>query len=147
MTRPCGTHEPPNALTLAVGNEPLALLEGSVLAEASPAPATVPGATVAEAGELPGLTSVLDKAVLAVVDRLAGGLGGSAPPVALPAAPQIATADVLVAAKDLGIGTALTAQDLQWQTWPTSAANPAFIRKQEHPQALEQFTGAIEPAS
>jgi pilus assembly protein CpaB len=73
---------------------------------------------------------------------LAGGLGGSAPPAPAPA-PQVATADVLVAARDVGIGTALTAQDLQWQTWPASVANPAFIRKQEHPNALEQFTGAI----
>jgi pilus assembly protein CpaB len=73
---------------------------------------------------------------------LAGGLGGSAPPPP-PPAPQIATADVLVAAKDVGIGSALTAQDLQWQTWPATAANPAFIRKNEHPDALAQFTGAI----
>jgi pilus assembly protein CpaB len=73
---------------------------------------------------------------------LAGGFGGSAPPPP-PPAPKIATTDVLVAAKDLGIGTALTAQDLQWQTWPASAANPAFIRKNEHPDALAQFAGAI----
>jgi len=73
---------------------------------------------------------------------LAGGFGGSAPPPP-PPAPKIATTDVLVAAKDLGIGTALTAQDLQWQTWPASAANPAFIRKNDHPDALAQFVGAI----
>jgi pilus assembly protein CpaB len=73
---------------------------------------------------------------------LAGGLGGSAP-APPPPPPQIATADVLVAAKDVGIGSALNAQDLQWQTWPASAANPAFIRRKEHPDALQQFVGAI----
>lgn len=73
---------------------------------------------------------------------LAGGFGGSAPPPP-PPAPQIATAEVLVAARDVGIGTALGPQDLQWQTWPATATNPAFIRKQEHPDALAQFTGAI----
>ena len=74
---------------------------------------------------------------------LAGGFGGPAAPPPPAPAPQIATADVLVAAKDVGIGSALTAQDLQWQTWPASAANPAFIRRQDHPDALAQFTGAI----
>ncbi len=73
---------------------------------------------------------------------LAGGIGGSPPPPP-PPVPQIATADVLVAAKDVGIGQALTAQDVQWQTWPATAVNPAFIRKNEHPDALAQFTGAI----
>jgi len=73
---------------------------------------------------------------------LAGGFGGpSAPPPA--PAPQIATADVLVAAKDVGIGTALAAADLQWQTWPASAVNAAFIRKNEHPDAIQQYVGAI----
>src|SRR6202021_2759727 len=70
---------------------------------------------------------------------LAGGFGGWAPPPPPPAAPQIATAEVLVAAKDLGIGTALGPQDVQWQTWPASAVNPAFIRKNEHPDAIQQY--------
>ncbi|HEY1542746.1 MAG TPA: Flp pilus assembly protein CpaB [Xanthobacteraceae bacterium] len=78
----------------------------------------------------------------------AGGLAaymasgvGSAPPAP---APQIAMADVLVATKDLGIGAALGANDLQWQAWPAaSAANPALIRKNDHPDALVQYKGAI----
>jgi pilus assembly protein CpaB len=74
---------------------------------------------------------------------LAGGFGGSEPPPPPPPAPQIATADVLVAAKDLGIGTALGPDDLQWQTWPATAVNPAFISKKDHPDALQQYAGAI----
>jgi pilus assembly protein CpaB len=72
---------------------------------------------------------------------LAGNYESAPPPP--PAAPQIATADILVAKNDLGIGRALTDQDIEWQTWPESAANSAFIRKNEHPDALAQYVGAI----
>jgi pilus assembly protein CpaB len=71
---------------------------------------------------------------------LAGGHETSAPP---PPPPQIATVDVLVAKNDIGIGTALSDQDLQWQTWPESAANAVFIRKSQHPDAIQQYLGAI----
>jgi pilus assembly protein CpaB len=74
---------------------------------------------------------------------LAGGFGGPSAPPPAPPAPQIATADVLVAAKDVGSGTARAADDLQWQTWPVSAVNAAFIRKNDHPDAIQQYVGAI----
>jgi pilus assembly protein CpaB len=75
---------------------------------------------------------------------LAGGFGGSPPPPPPAApAPQIATAEVLVAAKDVGIGTALTPDDLQWQTWPATAVNAAFISKKDHPDAIQQYVGGI----
>ena len=73
---------------------------------------------------------------------LAGGYESAPPPPPAPA-PQIATVDILVARNDIGIGTALSDQDIQWQTWPESATNSAFIRKSEHPDALQQFIGAI----
>jgi pilus assembly protein CpaB len=73
---------------------------------------------------------------------LAGGFG-SAPPPPPPPQPQIATADVLVAKTDLGIGTAIVADQLEWQTWPASAVNSAFIRKSEHPDAIAGYVGAI----
>jgi pilus assembly protein CpaB len=56
---------------------------------------------------------------------------------------QIETVQVLVAKNDIGMGTALSNQDLQWQTWPATAANPAFIRQNEHPEAIEQYAGSI----
>ena len=71
---------------------------------------------------------------------LAGGRGQAPAPAP---APQIATVDVLVAKNDIGMGTKLSPNDLQWQTWPTSAANAAFIRKNEQPDALQQYEGAI----
>ncbi len=57
--------------------------------------------------------------------------------------PQIATIEVLIAKNDVSIGTALSEHDIEWQMWPEPAANPAFIRKTEHPDALQQFVGAI----
>src|SRR5262249_46282702 len=75
---------------------------------------------------------------------LAGGYQ-SAPPPPLPApAPKIATTDILVAKKDIGMGVALSAQDIEWQSWPeASAQNPAFIRRSERPEAVQQLAGAI----
>ena len=84
----------------------------------------------------------------------AGGLAaflasGSEP--ALPPAPapvvQLETADVLVARGDIGIGQALAAQDLQWQTWPAASAGSGFIRKSDRPDAIEKLSGAITRAA
>lgn len=72
---------------------------------------------------------------------LAGGSDPAPPPPPPPVA--IATVDILVARSDIGIGTALSEQDLQWQTWPVTAANPAFIRKNERPDAIAQYAGSI----
>jgi pilus assembly protein CpaB len=70
------------------------------------------------------------------------GRSDQAPPPPPPVV-QIETVQVLVAKNDIGMGTALSNQDLQWQTWPATAANPAFIRKNEHPEAIEQYAGSI----
>lgn len=63
-----------------------------------------------------------------------------------PAAPvaQLETTDVLVANADVGLGTAVKAEDLRWQTWPAAAAtSPNFIRKSDRPDAITQLVGAI----
>jgi len=75
---------------------------------------------------------------------LAGGYQSAPPPPPPPPVAQIATVEVLVARNDIGMGTALSDQDIEWQTWPEKAAqNPAFIRKTERPEALQQLAGAI----
>lgn len=71
---------------------------------------------------------------------LAGGRGQAPAPAP---GPQIATVDVLVAKNDIGLGTKLSPSDLQWQTWPASASNAGFISKNEQPDALQQYAGAI----
>lgn len=64
------------------------------------------------------------------------------PPAALPP-PPVATIDVLVATKDLGIGSSVSAQDVQWQTWPATTANPALVMKNERPNAIEDYAGSV----
>lgn len=59
---------------------------------------------------------------------------------------QIETVDVLVAKTDIGIGQSISAQNIQWQVWPTAAAAPHFMRKTERPSAVEQLAGSIARA-
>jgi pilus assembly protein CpaB len=56
------------------------------------------------------------------------------------------TVDILVAKTDIGIGRALSLDDLTWQPWPRSAAGPLFIRRSDNPNALEDFKGSVARA-
>lgn len=58
---------------------------------------------------------------------LAGKEGPAAAPVAQAAEPARPMTRVLVAKRDLTIGTRLTAADMDWQVWPADSLNPAFI--------------------
>ncbi len=60
-----------------------------------------------------------------------------------------AKTQVLVAAKDLPIGTDLSAADLKWQTWPGDKAfTGAIIRKDDNEKASEALKGRIiQPVS
>jgi pilus assembly protein CpaB len=64
---------------------------------------------------------------LAVVVR--GMMVAKKAPVAVAQAsvPQIKLARVVVATRDLPIGTHLAAGDLRWQSWPEETLNPAFF--------------------
>ena len=83
----------------------------------------------------------------------AGGLaallaGRSEPPPAPAPAPivQMDTTDVLVAKTDIGIGQLVSPNDIQWQAWPRTTANPGFMLKNERPNAIEQVSGSIARA-
>jgi pilus assembly protein CpaB len=65
-----------------------------------------------------------------------------APPTPEPVA-KLDTIEVLVAKTDVGLGQTVSGQELQWQTWPTAAAGPSFIRKNDKPDAIEQLSGSI----
>src|SRR6266567_1502485 len=87
-----------------------------------------------------------------VVLVLAVGAGGVAAylasgsdrkPEPLPIAAAIETVDVLVAKSDLPLGQSITADDMQWQSWPAATASPAFIRRNANPNAVAEFTGSI----
>ncbi len=64
-----------------------------------------------------------------------------APPVV-----QFETTDVLIAKADIGMGTALSSQDLQWQAWPAATTGESYITKKDKPNAIEEMNGAITRA-
>jgi pilus assembly protein CpaB len=59
---------------------------------------------------------------------------------------QLQTVDVLVAKNDIGLGKSVTADDLQWQTWPAATASNSFIRRNERPEATKEVLGSIARA-
>jgi pilus assembly protein CpaB len=94
------------------------------------------------------------KAARIVVLAVAIGAGGIAaylasgskePPPAPAPAPvvQIDTTEILVAKGDINMGQVVSATDIQWQIWPSSAASSYFVRKKDRPNAIEQLTGSI----
>jgi pilus assembly protein CpaB len=96
------------------------------------------------------------KAARLVVLTVALGAGGVAallagrsekpPAPKIATAPRIATVDVLVAKSDIGIGKRLTPQDVAWQAWPANANTGNFIRKKDHPGAIEGLSDSIARA-
>jgi len=90
-----------------------------------------------------------------VVLTIALGAGGIAAYLASGAGPQnnpsppvvqLPTVDVLVAKSEIGLGQSVKAEDMQWQTWPASAASNTFIRRNERPDATTQIAGSIARA-
>src|SRR3954469_25451390 len=86
-----------------------------------------------------------------VVLTIAIGAGGIAAYLAsgsdkpdAPAAPvaQLPTVDILVAKSDIGLGQSVKAEDLLWQTWPTSSASN-FISRASRADAVKDITGSI----
>jgi pilus assembly protein CpaB len=59
---------------------------------------------------------------------------------------QLQTVDVLVAKNDIGLGQSVTADDVQWQTWPASTASNNFMRRNERPEATKDVIGSIARA-
>src|SRR5215212_8391086 len=77
------------------------------------------------------------------VAALLAGRSDEPPPAAPVQTVKMDTVDILVARGDIPLGRAVSAQELQWQQWPTQAASPAFVRRSEKPDAIEQLSGAI----
>lgn len=57
--------------------------------------------------------------------------------------PAAETVEILVAKQDIGVGRAVSPEDLTWQPWPIAAAGPLFIRKSQRPDALNEFKDAV----
>ena len=89
-----------------------------------------------------------------VVLTIAVGAGGVAAYLASgsdPKAPvepviQLQTVDVLVAKNDIGLGQSVTADDVQWQSWPAASASNNFMRRNERPEATKDVIGSIARA-
>jgi pilus assembly protein CpaB len=63
------------------------------------------------------------------------------------AAPRLDTDEVLVAARDLSMGTQLAEADTSWQKWPTQALSDLMIKKSEGPQTVDNVKGAVTRGS
>src|SRR6266480_409744 len=79
----------------------------------------------------------------AVAAYLASGIGDKPPPTE---AITLQTVDVLVAKSDIGLGQTVTAEAVQWQTWPAATASNSFIRRNDRPDATTQVAGSIARA-
>jgi pilus assembly protein CpaB len=59
---------------------------------------------------------------------------------------QFQTTDVLIAKVDIGMGTAVSSQDLVWQAWPQATTGESYITKKDKPNSIEEINGAITRA-
>ena len=91
-------------------------------------------------------------AVLGIALAAGGGAayfmsGNKAAPVQIVAAPTIETDEVLVAAKDLQMGTLIADQDVVWQPWPVKATSPGMLIKSAMAGAVEDVKGSVSRAN
>jgi pilus assembly protein CpaB len=66
-----------------------------------------------------------------------------------PAAPvvqQLPTVDVLIAKGDIGMGTAVAAENFTWQAWPEATTGDTYVTRKSRPNAIQDFAGAITRA-
>jgi pilus assembly protein CpaB len=68
------------------------------------------------------------------------------PEAPAPVVQQLPTVDVLIAKGDIGMGTAVSEQDFQWQAWPAATTGGSYITKKDKPNAIEEFAGSITRA-
>lgn len=68
----------------------------------------------------------------------------SAPSAAQPvAAETMKTEDVLVASKDLKVGTAIDDSAFTWRAWPADGLTQGYITRTERPEAAASFAGTL----
>ena len=63
-----------------------------------------------------------------------------------PVVQQLPTVDVLIAKGDIGMGTAVTADDLTWQAWPEATTGDSYITRKSRPNAATDLACAITRA-
>jgi pilus assembly protein CpaB len=78
----------------------------------------------------------------AIAAYLVSSSGNNQPAPAEPVA-QLPTVDVLIAKNEINLGQTVKAEDMQWQSWPTSSASNNFIRRTDRPDAPTKLAGSI----
>jgi pilus assembly protein CpaB len=85
--------------------------------------------------------------VVLAVAICAGGaaayLASGSDPKPVVEAPRLETTDVLIARSDIPMGQTVSADDIQWQSWPSSTASSSFIRRTDRAEAMSQIVGSI----
>jgi pilus assembly protein CpaB len=77
-------------------------------------------------------------------------LGKSTPPPVtqqVVQAPNVETDDVLVAARDLPMGSVIADGDVTFEAWPRASATAATIRKSDGPNVVEDIKGSVVRAN
>lgn len=97
------------------------------------------------------------KAARIVVLAVALAAGGAAaflvssdetpkPQAPAPIVQQLPTVEVLIAKGDIGMGTAVSERDFEWQAWPAATTGSSYITKKDRPNAIAELSGAITRA-
>src|SRR5215203_2753807 len=63
-----------------------------------------------------------------------------------PVVQQLPTVDVLIAKGDIGMGTAVSADNFTWQAWPETTTGDSYVTRKSRPNAIEELGGAITRA-
>jgi pilus assembly protein CpaB len=69
--------------------------------------------------------------------------GSDDKPLAPAPVAQLPTVEILVARSDIGLGQSVKPEDLQWQTWPASAASSNLISRAGRADAINDVAGSI----
>jgi pilus assembly protein CpaB len=92
----------------------------------------------------------MNKVQIAVLGATLAAFGGayvlfnSAPaPQHVAEAPKLATDEVLVAAQDIPMGTAIGEASVSWQMWPKAAISELMIVKSSGPTAMDDVKGSM----
>jgi pilus assembly protein CpaB len=73
--------------------------------------------------------------------------GGPPAPQIVKIAQKVETDEVLVAARDVQMGTKLSDADYTWQEWPKAALSPAMIKKSDGPSAADDVKDGVARAA
>ena len=68
-------------------------------------------------------------------------------PVIVEQAAEPEVMQVLVAARDVSPSMRVSASDFRWADWPVEAVMPAFLNRNDNPDALETLSGSIARAA